>query len=491
MDCHHTLHHRPRSVAGLRDAASGASAIAGAGFTFTVDNYDVDSHCAGALPSASPSPSPAEAAPAFAEKTEVLRNSDVELRLTNRGGAISEVVLLNHIDDHNQRLILNSPDRMPIGAIVQKPEAASLPEFTLSRAPDGSVQFERDTPEHVSIRKKFSFPPTTQKKDNFLAQLDVNFRNDSAQPTNYPDYYVTLGSARPVHANDLSTYTHLIWCTAGKTKSIDVNWFAPQSSFLGLKKSAGHDFYAERLAGAEWAAVTNQFFATLFAPLDGKANAVWGRRFEIPRGEGVQPFAAVEGAMGMPGLTLQPGQNTTVRFEIYAGPKLYHRLAQLEHNEAEIMDFGVFKIICQALLNLMNLLHHYLGNYAVAILALTTIVKLCLWPLQNKANKSMRRMSALSPKMQELREKYKDDPTRMNQEVMKLYKDYGINPVSGCAPDADPDPDLLRSLHHAAADGGIAKRQLPLGARSFAARHRRSHPDPRLAASTFSRCSWP
>ena len=245
---------------------------------------------------------------------------------------------------------------------------------------------------------------------------------------------MTLGSARPVHANDLSTYTHLIWCTAGKTKSIDVNWFAPQSSFLGLKKSAGHDFFTERLSGAEWAAVSNQFFATLFAPLDGKANAVWGRRFDIPQAEGAPSLGAVEGAMGMPGLTLQPGQNATVRFEIYAGPKLYHRLAQLEHNEAEILDFGVFKIICQALLNLMNLLHHYLGNYAAAILALTTIVKLCLWPLQSKANRSMRRMSALSPKMQELREKYKDDPTRMNQEVMKLYKDYGINPVSGCAP---------------------------------------------------------
>ena len=291
MDCHHTLRHRPRGVAGLCDAASGASVDACAGFTLAFDSRDIrHPRRRPVLPSPSPSSSPAETAPAFAEKKEVLRNSDVELRLTNRGGAISEVVLLNHIDDQNQRLILNSPDRMPIGAIVQKPEAASLPEFTLSRAPDGSVQFQRDTPEHVSIRKKFFFPPTTQKKDNFLAQLDVNFRNDGAQPANYPDYYITLGSARPVHANDLSTYTHLIWCTAGKTKSIDVNWFAPQSSFLGLKRSAGHDFYGERLAGAEWAAVTNQFFATLFAPLDGKANAVWGRRFEIPRGEGLPPF---------------------------------------------------------------------------------------------------------------------------------------------------------------------------------------------------------
>src|SRR5438094_318803 len=98
------------------------------------------------------------------------------------------------------------------------------------------------------------------------------------------------------------------------------------------------------------------------------------------------------------------------------------------------MEFGIFKIICQALLNALNTLHSFLGNYAAAILALTTIVKLSLWPLQTKATASMRRMSALSPKIQELREKYKDDPTRMNQETMKLYKEYGINPVGGCLP---------------------------------------------------------
>jgi YidC/Oxa1 family membrane protein insertase len=80
-------------------------------------------------------------------------------------------------------------------------------------------------------------------------------------------------------------------------------------------------------------------------------------------------------------------------------------------------------------------LHGVLWNsYAAAILALTTIIRLVLWPLQSKANRSMRQMAALAPKMQELKEKYKDDPTRMNQEVMKLYKQYGINPVGGCLP---------------------------------------------------------
>ena len=97
----------------------------------------------------------------------------------------------------------------------------------------------------------------------------------------------------------------------------------------------------------------------------------------------------------MPGFQLQPGQTYSARFEIYAGPKLYHRLAQLPHNEAEVMDFGMFKIVCQFLLNFMNLLHSWLHDYGLAILALTTIIKLTLWPIQNRANRSMRQMAAL------------------------------------------------------------------------------------------------
>ena len=97
----------------------------------------------------------------------------------------------------------------------------------------------------------------------------------------------------------------------------------------------------------------------------------------------------------------------------------------------------------------------------------------------------MRQMAALSPKMQELKEKYKDDPTRMNQEVMKLYKQYGINPVGGCLPMMIQIPDLLRSLHNAGTGRGIAKRKVSLGARSFSARYASAHlPGPRLGRST-------
>jgi YidC/Oxa1 family membrane protein insertase len=391
-----------------------------------------------------PSPTPAvaettsktaEPVSSFAEKIETLRNSDVELRLTNRGGGIKEAVLLRQMAEKGQRVVLNSAQSAPIGAIIEQLSGPTptLPEFTASTESNSVVKFERTTPEQVSIRKKFSFEKSSENKDNYVVEMDVDLENRGSKPYQSAGYFVALGSAAPIHPKDYPSYTRLVWCIDGKAKGIDVGWFGSSGGFLGLGQRAARPYYQENIAGAEWVAVSNQFFTTLMAPLTAKATGVWGRHFDIDYSPD-QKLQAVEGAMGMPGFQLQPGQTHSVRFEIYAGPKIYHRLAQLPHNEAEVMDFGMFKIVCQFLLNFMNLLHSWLHDYGLAILALTTVIKLTLWPIQNRANRSMRQMAALSPKMQELKEKYKDDPTRMNQELMKLYKQYGINPVGGCLP---------------------------------------------------------
>src|SRR6266480_487308 len=375
----------------------------------------------------------AETTPSFPEKIETLRNSDVELHLTNRGGGIKEAVLLKQVAEKGQSVILNSDKSAPIGALIEQPSSPTLAEFTASPESDSAIRFESTTPEQVVIRKKFFFEKSPENKDNYVIEMDVDLENRGDKPYQSGSYFVALGSAAPIHPKDYPSYTRLVWCIDGRAKGIDVGWFGSSSGFLGVGQRAARPYYQESISGAEWVAVSNQFFTTLVAPLTAKATGVWGRRFDIDYTPD-QKLLAVKGALGMPGFQLQPGQTYSARFEIYAGPKLYHRLAQLPHNEAEIMDFGMFKIVCQFLLNFMNLLHSWLGDYAAAILALTTIIKLVLWPIQNRANRSMRQMSALSPKMQELREKYKDDPTRMNQEVMKLYKQYGINPVGGCLP---------------------------------------------------------
>ena len=372
----------------------------------------------------------------FEEKIESIANADVELRLTNRGGGISEARLLNHADQHGEGVVvLNSPDHLPIGALLEQPATRALHEFAIARQPDGSVQFERTTPDGVAIRKRFLLMPPTGKKDNFLAEMQLDFQNNGTQPRANPAYFVALGSTVPLHASDFTTYTRLVWYVNGDDKSIDVDWFPAQSyPLIGVEKRGPKDFYQEKVNSADWAAMSNQFFTTMITPLNAKALEVWARPFDVKQPEGEKPLLGMEGAMGMPGFQLQPGETTTLRFQIYAGPKIYNRLAKLQHEEAAIMNFGMWKLVSQALLNFMNLLHGWVRDYGIAIILLTACVKAVLWPLQNKANASMRRMSALAPKMQELRTKYKDDPTRMNQEVMKLYKQHGVNPVGGCLP---------------------------------------------------------
>jgi len=392
-------------------------------------------------------PKSTEPVPSFAEKIETLRNSDVELRLTNRGGGIKEAVLVRQIAEKGQRVVLNSAQRAPIGAIIEEPSAPTLPEFTASTESNSVVQFERTTDEQVVVRKKFSFEKSSENKDNYVIDMDVDLENRGTGPYRKPDYFVALGSAVPIHVKDYPYYTKLFWYIPGKGLSgKDVSWFAASGGFLGLGQRAARSSYQESIRDVEWVGVSNQFFVTLIAPLSAtlagktidswKANGVWGRSFDVQRTPD-QKLAGIEGALQVPGFQLQPGETFSAHFEIYAGPKLYHRLAQLSHNEAEVMDFSSFtmlKVISQFLLNFLNFLHSWLGNYGLAILALTTVIKLTLWPIQNRANRSMRQMAALSPKMQELRDKYKDDPTRMNQELMKLYKQYGINPVGGCLP---------------------------------------------------------
>src|SRR5689334_9112964 len=153
-------------------------------------------------PSASATPAPS-VTPQFAEKTETLRNDDVELHLTNRGGGIAEAVLVNHVasKDDPRQIILNSKEQMPIGAILDQPAAAHLDEFNLTREPDGGIKCER-VDEGVTVRKKFFFPASKEKKDNFVAEMDVEIVNGGAAAYSNPGYFVSLGSAAPIHPKD-------------------------------------------------------------------------------------------------------------------------------------------------------------------------------------------------------------------------------------------------------------------------------------------------
>src|SRR3984893_13971651 len=242
----------------------------------------------------------AEATPSFAEKIEILRNSDIELHLTNRGGGIKEAILVKQVAEKGQPVVLNSAQSAPIGAIIEPPTTPTLAEFTASPESDSAVRFEHTTAEQIVIQKKFFFEKSPENKDNYVIEMDVDLENRGDKPYQSGGYFVALGSAAPIHSKDYPSYTRLVWCIEGRAKGIDVGWFASSGGFLGVGQRAARPHYQESIAGAEWVAVSNQFFTTLMAPLTAKATGVWGRHFDIERAPD-QKLLGIEDSVGMPG----------------------------------------------------------------------------------------------------------------------------------------------------------------------------------------------
>ncbi|MFB3925358.1 MAG: membrane protein insertase YidC [Syntrophales bacterium] len=143
--------------------------------------------------------------------------------------------------------------------------------------------------------------------------------------------------------------------------------------------------------------------------------------------------AAVVGLEG-PRNIIPSGQTGLFNYSIYMGPKEYNVLKAQKVGLEESIDFGWIKWLALPLLVVLKFLYQYVHNYGVAIIIITIIIKIIFWPLGNKSYKSMKEMQKLQPHINELREKFKNDKARLNQEVMQLYKRYKINPLGGCLP---------------------------------------------------------
>ncbi len=401
---------------------------------------------ASATPTASPTASPATPStaaqsvteakptePAVPEKLETLTAGSAEYTFTNHGGGIASVKLLEHQGaTPGEKVILNGHASYPIGALLSQPGDPDREPYTVT-VKDGKVIAERTEANGLHITKTFTLPSTKKGAAEYTVGLEIAFANRGPAAVEKLGYYVFAGGVEPIHASELPYYTGVDWFRDGKATFTDVNWFnAKTIPLTGIERAPGKSQYLETPGGVNWAGVKNQYFTSLISSPQTPGLGVWASRFPV-KIEGKE-IHGIQGALGMPGFKLNPGDTAQQKLTIYAGPKEYRRLAELGHNEQEMMNFGFFKIICIFLLRSMNWLEGYIGSYALAIVVLTFIVRGALWPVQGKATASMKKMQLLQPKMTELKEKYKDDPARMNQELMKLYKDYGVNPFAGCLP---------------------------------------------------------
>jgi YidC/Oxa1 family membrane protein insertase len=133
-------------------------------------------------------------------------------------------------------------------------------------------------------------------------------------------------------------------------------------------------------------------------------------------------------------LNLLPGTRSTVDFDYYYGPKNNHDLARAGHNLAKSIDLGWFSFLAVPLAALLRWIYSYCGNYGLAIIIVTFLIKMALWPLVIKSYRSMKEMQTLQPKVAKIRERHKDDKEAMNREIMQLYRTFKINPLGGCLP---------------------------------------------------------
>lgn len=175
----------------------------------------------------------------------------------------------------------------------------------------------------------------------------------------------------------------------------------------------------------KWIALENRYFMTSVIPVKEQAATV---RLSVFPGNGV------ESQYVEPEQTIEPGGRSKYEFLLFFGPRSVEAVKQAGHDLERIIDFGYFDILAKPCLWLMNYLYNFIPNYGVAIIILTILSKILLWPLGTKSYKSMSQMKKLQPLIQEIRDKYKNDRKKMNEEVMRLHRTYSINPLGGCLP---------------------------------------------------------
>ena len=387
-------------------------------------------------PSATPfaTPAPAQPEPVVVAQNQSLYSPSAEYVFSNDTGGIERAILLLHFGENRQAVFLNGSRTMPIGAVGGVPGEA-WGGFTMqTNAGKGEAIFTRKDPDGLEITKRFTVPQSGSQDGLYVVRMDLSFRNTGSSDLERKGYFVSTGGAAPIHPNDWPMYTKFDWNHEGKFESIDVNWFnASTIPLLGIRTREARNLYQEERKDVSWTGVASQYFCTIVTAAKDKGSSAWAMRFDTRKLNDV-PVYGIQGGLGMPGFTLAPGQTLEESFEIYAGPKDLSQLRKLGRGQEVVMNFGMFGFVSEFLLWAMNSLNAIFHSYAAAIIALTIIIKSLLWPIQNKATNQMRKMSLLAPKMTELREKYKDDPQKMNEEVMKLYREYGVNPFSGCVP---------------------------------------------------------
>lgn len=265
------------------------------------------------------------------------------------------------------------------------------------------ITFSWTSGQGVGIEKTYSI-----SADSYMIGLDVTVKNGSDRSIQ-DKLYVALKGSVP-HAKRAYGFEGPSAYINDDLEEVKIKDIADKNTYTGSIK---------------WIAMQDRYFMTSIIPDHAEEASM---RLHVTEDK------LLEAQFLNPVSDIRPGTLQTYQYFLFFGPKSMKILNEAGHDLSKALNFGFFDILAKPCVWLMNKLYSVIPNYGIAIIILTILIKIALWPLGSKSYKSMSEMKRIQPLMKEIREKYKDDKKKMNEEVMGLYRTYKINPLGGCLP---------------------------------------------------------
>ncbi|PZR10894.1 MAG: membrane protein insertase YidC [Azospirillum brasilense] len=267
--------------------------------------------------------------------------------------------------------------------------------------------------------------------DNFMFSAQQRVINNGGEPVQVLPWTRVRREHTPQLANYYILHEGFVGVLGGHLQ--ELKYSAAKDA---ANKAQGLAFQEDSTGG--WAGFTDKYWlaaVTAMTPQE-QIRAAFRHTQEQPGPEGDRwqvDFSAPQPLSVAPGATVDFGTR------VFAGAKEVRTLDAYRDNLGvtdfdKAVDFGWFYFLTKPFFYALDWLYHIVGNFGIAIMIFTVALKALFFPLANKSYKSMARMRSLTPRMNEIREKFKDDPAKMQQEMMGLYKTGKVNPASGCLP---------------------------------------------------------
>ncbi|NJD22132.1 MAG: membrane protein insertase YidC [Melioribacter sp.] len=285
-----------------------------------------------------------------------------------------------------------------------------------------AINYEFVTDKGKAIRKNFVF-----YGDNYASKIDVELENMNDVISSYRYDVVWSSGLVNLEENSVDEANHS-----------NASAYSGDEQVVIDATSAGQKVTKDINGKVDWVAIRNKYFAMILAPANPSSEG--GAFFEgthILNQYGAKEIYSASLKMPFKNQKLQKDS-----FTLYLGPIDYGILKSYGKSFQTVFDFGSFfglKFVIRPisefiLLPLFKFLHGFISNFGIVIIIFSIIIKFALHPLTRQSMKSMKKMQMLQPKINELKEKFKDNPQKVQQETMKLYSTYGINPMGGCLP---------------------------------------------------------